>query len=130
LYLPASLNTRATKVYSRLTLGQCKDYDIVKREILSSFRLTGKAYLERFHAATRFSDEDHRLFLNRLQELQSYDMESKQLDTFEKLRDDVLLQQFLSSLQPSVRHFVECRMPSTDAQAAEFADLCVETSLG
>jgi len=34
------LNLHATKIYARLTLDQCKDYDAIKTEILTSFRLT------------------------------------------------------------------------------------------
>jgi hypothetical protein len=127
LYLPACLNARAMKVYSRLTLDQCKDYDVVKREVLTSFRLTARAYYEKFTGATKYHDESFRLFLNRLSELQTYYFESRGLNSFEKLRDDCLLMQFIASLHPLVRQFVESRTPATPEQAAHLADLYLET---
>jgi len=48
LYLPANLNLHATKIYAILTLDQCKDYDTIKTEILTSFRLTSRSYYEQF----------------------------------------------------------------------------------
>ena len=129
-YLPAHLNAKATKVYARLSIEQCSDYDVVKREILSAFRLTGKAYLERFRTATRYSDETNRLFLGRLQELQAHYLEAKRIDSFEKLRDDVLMEQFLCSLKPPVRQWVEGRTPNTALDAADLADLFFETNQG
>jgi hypothetical protein len=126
-YLPSCLNARAMKVYSRLTLEQCKMYESVKREILVSFRLTARTYHDKFVSASKQQDESFRLFLNRLSELQTYYLESKELDTFNKLRDDCLLTQFVSSLHPNVREFVESRTPTTPEQAAQLADLYCET---
>jgi hypothetical protein len=103
LYLPACLNARAMKVYPRLTLDYCKDYDVVKREVLIKFRLTARAYYEKFTGATKYHDESFRLFLNRLSELQTYYFESRGLISFEKLRDDCLSMQFTPSLHPLVR---------------------------
>ena len=65
-YLPSCLNARAIKVYSCLTLEQCKVYESVKREILVSFRLTARTYHDKFVSASKQQDESFRLFLNRL----------------------------------------------------------------
>jgi len=62
-----------------------------------------------------------------LSELQTYYLESKELDTFEKLRDNCLLTQFVASLHSNVREFVESCTPTTPEQAAQLADLYCET---
>jgi hypothetical protein len=79
-------------VYARLSVAQSSDYSVVKCEILSAFCLTGKAYIERFRTVTRYYDETNRLFLVRLQELQAHYFETIMIDSFEKLRDDVLME--------------------------------------
>jgi len=87
-------------------------YESIKREILVSFRLTARTYHDKFVHASKQHDQSFRLFLNRLSELQFYYLESKELDTFEKLRDDCLLTQFVASLHSNVREFLESRTPT------------------
>ena len=53
LWLPACLNAKASKVYSALTVDQCQQYDVVKKVVLDSFRLTSKKYLENFRSLRR-----------------------------------------------------------------------------
>ena len=127
LYLPANLNVHATKIYARLTIDQCKDYDAIKTEILKSFRLTSRSYYDQFISSKKRQGENFCLFLNRLSELQSCYMESKKLDTYNQLRDDNLLMQFLSVMPIDVRKFVEARTPSSPLEAAQLGDLYVET---
>jgi hypothetical protein len=45
--LPPCLNPKASKIYGRLSLEECRDYDVVKNAILETFRLTPKIYLEK-----------------------------------------------------------------------------------
>jgi len=61
-YLPSCLNSRVMKVYSRLTLEQCKVYESVKREILESFRLTARTYHDKFVHASKQHDGSFRFF--------------------------------------------------------------------
>jgi len=124
IYLPSCLNSRVMKVYSRFTLEQCKVYEGVEREILVSFRLTARTYHDKFTHASKHHVESFRLFLNRLSELQTFYLESKEFDALEKLRDDCLLTQSAASLYSNVRAFVESRTPTTPEQAA---DVCCET---
>ena len=46
-YLPAQLSPKALKTFSRLSLQQSKDYDEIKRAILTSYKLDSNAYLRR-----------------------------------------------------------------------------------
>lgn len=127
--LPACLNARASKVYGRLGVEECRDYFKVKAAILDSQRLNARVYLERFRSARRTGgSESYKLFLNRLSDLQQYYLDSKQISTFDQLKNDMLLEAFMSSLPSSVRSFVETYGPTSAADAAKYADLCYEVN--
>jgi len=122
-YLPVCLNVKATNVYSRLTLEQCKSYDAVKAEILSMFRLNARAYLDKFRTIAQTGNESYKLFLNRLQEYQRYYLEARKLKTVEEVLNDALANQFLLTLQPDVKAWVESRQPKSSIECATLADL-------
>ena len=126
--LPGCLSAKASKVYSKLSFEQSKCYDTVKREILSSFKLDANSYLAKFHSAKRFGSETYKFFANRLQELQSYYLESKHIESFEALKADNLLEQFLTTLPNEVKAFVLARRPSSISEASDFADLAFQVS--
>ena len=46
--LPSLLNEKANKIYSRLDIDTCRSYDSDKTQILRGFRLSPKAYLQKF----------------------------------------------------------------------------------
>ena len=100
LWLPSCLNAKASKVYSALTVEQCQQYDVVKKAVLDSFRLTSKKYLESFRSLRRTGQDLYTLFLNKLQEMQRYFLESKEISSLEKLIEQDLLEQFLVGLPP------------------------------
>ena len=58
-----------------------------------------------------------------MKELQDYYLESKQIEAFESLKSDVLLEQFLAFLKPEIRSFVDARTPANAEEAAGYADL-------
>ena len=100
-----------------------RDYAVVKQIILNRFQLNAGTYLHRFRSVARTGNESYSLFLNRLDGLLSYYLDAKQVNDFEALREDIVLQQFLTSLPTVVRAFVEARVPESPSKAAELADL-------
>jgi len=120
-YLPGCLNAKATNVYSCLTLEQCKSYDAVKTEILSTFRLNARTYLDKFKTIERTGNESYKLFLNRLQEYQQFYLEAWKLKTVEEILDDALANQFLLTLQPR-GCWVESRQPKFSIECVTSAD--------
>jgi hypothetical protein len=120
--LPSCLSVKAAKVYAKLTLEQSKQYATVKREILTSFKLDAASYLQKFRAVKRADSEIYKLFGNRLQELQNYYFESKDISSFETLKADMLLEQFTSTLPPDVKAFVLARRATNIDEASDFAD--------
>jgi hypothetical protein len=127
--LPSCLSVKAAKVYAKLSLEQSKQYATVKREILTSFKLDAASYLQKFRAVKRAGSESYKLFGNRLQELQSYYFESKDISSFETLKADMLLEQFISTLPPDVKAFVLARRATNIDEASDFADLAFQVSV-
>ena len=126
-WLPACLNAKASKVYMALSVEQCQDYEVVKKAVLDTFRLTSRKYLENFRNMRRTGQESYTLFLNKLREMMKYFVESKEIDSLDKLMEQMIIEQFLAGLPPFERQFVECRQPETALKAAELADLQFET---
>jgi hypothetical protein len=126
--LPGCLSPKAFKVYSKLSLEQSKCYQTVKTQILSSFKLYSNAYLMKSLTAKRFGSETYQLFGNRLQELQTYYLDSKRIYLFEALTEDNLLEQFLCTLPSDIKSFVLARRPSNIREASDFVDLALPVS--
>lgn len=125
-WLPGTLTSRASQIYSKLSLDECKKYSSVKTAILDAYKLNAKRYYQNYATARRTGIENNRMFLTRLQSLQSYYLDSKAIKTFEQLKDDNLSHRLLETLNPESRSFVEARRPSSSAEIAELADLHFE----
>ena len=67
------------------------------------------------------------VFLNKLEELFKFYLETRKINTFDALVDEVVKLQFLESLDQTLRSFVEIRTPATAKMAAETANLTFET---
>ena len=51
--LTSLLNEKANKIYSRLDTETCRSYESIKTEFLRGFRLSPKAYLQKFRTMKR-----------------------------------------------------------------------------
>ena len=67
------------------------------------------------------------IFWNKLEELFKFDLETRKIDTFDALVDEIVKLQFLESLDPTLSSFVEIRTPATAKMAAEITNLAFET---
>ena len=93
---------------------------------MSSFKLDAASYIHKFRTAKRSGSESYKMFNNRLQELQTYYLESKEINSFESLKCDMILEQFISTLTPAIKSFVLARRPMNIAEASDFADLAFQ----
>ena len=69
---------------------------LLKKTILTSFRLKPVTYLQRFKSITRSGTESYRLFANKLEDLYSHYFNAKEILNFDSLKGDIVLQQFLT----------------------------------
>ena len=90
------LNDKANKICSRLDIDTCRSYDSVKTDILRGFRLSSKAYLQKFRTMKRYGDDSYSQFLHKLKDVQNYYLEIKQITEFQSLCDDMLLEQCIA----------------------------------
>jgi SCAN domain len=127
VFIPACLSPKAEKVNALLTLDESKNYPFVKSQILHNFRLPPSAYLAKFISVKRQGQETYSLFIGKLRKVYSYWLGSKEIDSRQKLIEQNILEQFLSTLPPDVKRWVDGRQPATVNQAAEYADLCYQT---
>ena len=128
--LAPHLSQKATRVYSRLSLEQCKCYETVKEHILLSYKCSSTMYLDKFRSASRSGQESYSLFSNRLRDLLRFYLDSKSITQFDALVEDLIFIQFLDSLDkvPDVKKFVLERNPANVKAACEFADLFYDVS--
>ena len=121
--LPCVLNERASKIVAQCSLEQCRNYSEIKSILVNAFKAGPEFYLKKLKTSNRSGQESYSLFLNRLSETHAFYIKSRNIQTFEQLIDDCVLNMFLESLSENVRSFVKSRQPKTAADAAMAADL-------
>jgi len=87
------LNTRTQTMITRLPAGDPENYTKLKEFILSQHKLSSKDYIQRFSQAIRSPDETNVAYVSRLSTLQDYWLRSKEVTTFDQLRDLHVLEQ-------------------------------------
>ena len=90
--------SKAQKALRGLSTEECKDYDKVKRSILSYFKLDANSYLTAFRKERRTGNETYKMWANRLRDLQTGYFSESGIDTFEKLSDATLAEQICNGL--------------------------------
>ena len=80
-----------------MTIDECRNYEFVKKTSLTNFRLTLVTYMQRFKSITRSGAESYGLFANKLEDLYSHYLNTKEISDFDSLKRDMVLQQFLTS---------------------------------
>jgi len=92
------ITSKAQNALRGLSTKECKDYDNVKRSILSYFKLDANAYLTAFRRERRTGNETYKMWANRLRDLQHGFLSKSGIDTFEKLSDAMLAEQVCDDL--------------------------------
>jgi hypothetical protein len=96
-----TLNERAMKLYAQLNVQRCSDYNFVHNVVIGAYNASAETYLHRLQTASRSGSESYKLFLSSLREYQSFYLQSKYTDTFEKLKEDMILNLFMASFRPT-----------------------------
>ena len=92
-----------------MSVEQCRDYGVVKGEILKGFNLSPKSYLERFRTMKRSGNNSNVQFLSKLKDMHRYYLDSKSITTFESLSEDIIVDQLRSVLPAETVTFVDQR---------------------
>src|SRR6218665_837879 len=121
--LPALLNSDMRAYYNRLSLDVCKSYTDTKQSLLNACRMDSQYYLTKFQNMRRSGRQSYRQCLDQLNDVYSYYLEARQIETFEELRDSIVMERLKETLPNETKFFVSTRHPSTAAQLSDYADL-------
>src|SRR6218665_1949717 len=121
--LPALLNSDMRAHYNRLSLDVCKSSTDTKQSLLNACRMDSQYYLTKFQNMRRDGRQSYRQFLDQLNDVYSYYLEARQIETFEELRDCIVMERLKETLPNATKFFVSARNPSTAAQLSDYADL-------
>src|SRR6218665_3591603 len=121
--LPSLLNSKMRAHYNRLSVDVCIDYKRVKLALLNSCQITSKNYMDKFCSARRTGKQSYAQFLDELNDLYGYYLESREITTFEQLNDDVIMQRLKASLPGDTLYFSQARAPKCSKDLVSLADL-------
>ena len=118
---------KAQEVYSSLTVEQSGDYDVVKAAVLRCYQLIPEAYRQKFrnlkkaerHTFVEFGRDKAALF--------DRWCSSQRIDSQEKLRDLILVEEFKNCLPTAVATYVSEQKAESISEAAILADEYVLT---
>ena len=120
--LVPQLTAKAQKSLRGLSTDECKDYDVVKRNVFSYFRQDANAYLTAFRSQKRVGNESHKMLLNRLRDLQQGFFIEKGINSLEALADSMLQEQLFNALPDQTKKYVCDRQVRTADETAMEAD--------
>jgi len=127
-YLPAQLNQRALKVYTRLSLDDSQVYEKIKDAILADSNLGAAAYLKMFRSMRRTGSCNYAKHLSNVREVFAWYIKASNVTNYDELFDLMLKKQFENSLSPSVKAFVLSREPACAEDSVRAADLCFQVN--
>src|SRR6218665_613618 len=111
--LPSLLNSKMRAHCNRLSIDVYTDYKRVKLALLNCCQITSKNYTDKFCSARRTGKQSYAQFLDELSDLYGYYLKSREITTFEQLKDDVIMQPLRASLPPDLRYFASARCPKS-----------------
>ena len=126
-----TLSHKGTRVFSKLSIDDCRNYKVIKERVLEAFKCSPQLYYERFQTAVRSGQESYAQFSNRLNELLKGYLEAKRINDFDVLVNDLVYTRFMSSLNrvPEVFKFVLERHPGNLRDACNYADLFYDVKM-
>ena len=116
------LTGKAQRIYASLSDTEVRDYDMLKKAILRAYELVPEAYRQRFRNWRKGNAQSHVEFAKDQEIHFDKWCRAEKVESFEDLRELVLLEQFKSCVSVEIRTFLDERSPSNLAEAAKVAD--------
>ncbi|XP_063963929.1 uncharacterized protein LOC135156194 [Lytechinus pictus] len=120
--LQSQLKGKARDAYSALSVDDAGRYDVVKAAVLRAYELVPEAYRQQFRKTRKDETETHLEFARRKQQLFDRWSSSLHADSFDKLREIIILEEFKRSVHFDVRLHLEEQQIGTLNEAAKLAD--------
>ena len=117
------LSGKALEAYSRLSFEDSSNYSIVKRAILQRYDINAEYYRKRFRSCSKQVGESHAEHVYRMTSAcKDWLVAREAWDNLEKCREEMLLEQYYSSLHEPIKIHVASKHPVTVMDAARLAD--------
>ena len=128
LHLSALLTGRALEVYARLPADEAKDFEKLKSALLRRYDMTEDGFRRKFHDARRDPDEGGAEYLSRTSRYLTRWIELAGIyETFERLKELLIKEQFLSTCEPGMSAHVRDKGRLSLEEVGKAADLYIET---
>lgn len=123
IHLGSLLSGRALKIYTSLPAGLTSDYSRLKEALLLGFNKSSDSYRNDFKSMKIGSDETYDQFAAQMTKIFDLWLESNHVEQdYQKLKEFILCDQFLSSLQSDLRTFIKENKVSGMVDMIELAD--------
>ncbi|KAK0153503.1 Retrovirus-related Pol polyprotein from transposon 412 [Merluccius polli] len=130
ILLQTVLVGRAQEAFVALTPADRKVYDIVKQAVLKCYELIPEAYRQRFRDWRKGEEQTHTEVARELSSFFNRWLAAEGVETFDALRDLLILEQFKNILPERITVYVNEHEVKTVAEAAVLADGFVLTHKG
>ncbi len=122
LVIQPKLTGKALKAVSRLTVNDVADYDKVRQAILDELELVPEVYKRKFRSSEKRMNESYADFAHFLTIQCDRWIKSEEVDCYDKLRQLVLREQFLSKVPQDVKVYLLDKDAKTVVDLARTAD--------
>ena len=119
----AFLTGKAQKAYSRLSLENSKDFEIIKSAILRKYELSAEIYRRKFRFCKKKGDETFREWSNPLTLLYDRWMEGEKVKTVDDVRKVLIVEQLLEMTYKELQVWLRERTYDSVSEMADDADM-------
>ena len=121
--LQSVLVGKAREIYTQPALEQSHNYETVKELILKGYELVPETCRQKFRNCKKYSNQTHVEFARNKEQLFDRWCCSKKIDqTYDKLRQLMLVEEFKLCIQSDVKTFLDEKQVETLEEAARLAD--------
>ncbi|XP_045608548.2 trichohyalin-like [Procambarus clarkii] len=120
------LTGEAREAYNMLDLEECAVYDMIKKAVLQSYRLTPKVYRKCFRECTRASGRSYAETARDMERRFLRWLKAEEVETMEELKQLMVMERFMSMLHPELRVRIKEAGIRELKAAADRADLLEE----
>ena len=121
-FAQTALRGKALKACDNLSFAESQDYDKLKVTVLRAYELRPEAYRQKYRNRRRYQQETYPDFNACLMgQFDAWVRSEKVADNYDRLRELILLEDFLNKVEPEVRTYLVDKNVKTSTQAADLA---------
>ncbi|XP_069184055.1 trichohyalin-like [Procambarus clarkii] len=120
------LTGEAREAYNMLDLEECTVYDMIKKAVVQSYRLTPEVYRKRLRECTRVSGRTYAETARNMECKFLRWLKTEEVETMEELKQFMVMERFMSMLHPELRVRIKEAGIRELKAAADRADLLEE----